>query len=189
AHGRVFQASDRQRQMPVGLQVVRQSQGAGLETFKQEFYPLADLHHPNIITLYELFAADPPWFFTMELLAGAAHFQSYVRSHPDELRSAVGQLALGVAALHAAGKLHRDLKSSNVLVTPTGRVVVTDSGLAAAVGRGDGRGPSGLVGTVPYMAPEQGADRPVSPAGDWYSVGVMLYEALTGRLPVDRRTG
>lgn len=189
AYGLVYHAIDRQRQMPVALKVLRQTEAAGLETFKQEFYTLADLHHPNIITLYELFAAEPPWFFTMELLTGAAHFQHYVESHPDELRAAVGQLALGVAALHAAGKLHRDLKSSNVLVTPDGRVVVTDFGLAAPARAVDGRGPSGLVGTVPYMAPEQGADRPVTPASDWYSVGVMLYEALTGRLPFERSPG
>lgn len=189
AYGVVLHAIDRQRHMPVALKVLRQSEAAGLETFKQEFYTLADLHHPNIITLYELFAAEPPWFFTMELLAGAVHFQHYIQAHPDKLRTALAQLALGVARLHAAGKLHRDLKSSNVLVTPDGRVVVTDFGLAAPARAMDGRAPSGLVGTVPYMAPEQGADQPVSPASDWYSVGVMLYEALTGRLPFERSSG
>jgi serine/threonine protein kinase len=189
AYGLVLHAIDRQRHMPVALKLLRQAEVAGLATFKQEFYTLADLHHPNIIILYELFAADPPWFFTMELLEGATHFQSYIQAHPEKLREALGQLALGVAALHAAGKLHRDLKSSNVLVTPAGRVVVTDFGLAAPVRAVDGRGPSGLVGTVPYMAPEQGADRPVTPASDWYSVGVMLYEALTGRLPFERSPG
>jgi hypothetical protein len=189
AYGLVLQTIDHQRQMPVALKLLRQAEIAGLATFKQEFYTLADLHHPNIITLYELFAADPPWFFTMELLDGATHFHSYVRSHPGEVRSAVGQLAVGVAALHAAGKLHRDLKSSNVLVTPTGRVVVTDFGLATPARADDGCGPCGLVGTVPYMAPEQGADQPVTPASDWYSVGVMLYEVLTGRLPFERSTG
>src|SRR5262249_13459812 len=69
--GLFFPPTARQGTRPAPLKRPRQSQAAGLETFKQEFYPPADLHHHNIIVLYELFAADPPWFFTMELLAGA----------------------------------------------------------------------------------------------------------------------
>jgi serine/threonine protein kinase len=108
------------------------------------------------------------------------------RPRIPELRSALAQLAQGVAAIHAAGKLHCDLKPQNVLVTRDGRVVVLDFGLVADV-RGPRAGePAGMVsGTPAYMSPEQASGEPLSEATDWYALGVMLYEALTGRLPFD----
>jgi hypothetical protein len=105
------------------------------------------------------------------------------------LRGALGQLASGVAALHAGGVVHRDLKSPNVMVTPEGRVVILDFGLAAelaAVGVAPG---AGRIGTPAYMSPEQAVDGRITEACDWYAVGVMLFEALTGLLPFDGSAG
>lgn len=100
------------------------------------------------------------------------------------VRAVFRQLAEGLAALHAAGMLHRDLKPSNVLVTRAGRVVILDFGLVTDLEASRGGDPfEGLAGTPAYIAPEQVAGQPATSASDWYSVGVLLYQILTGRLP------
>jgi hypothetical protein len=107
------------------------------------------------------------------------------------LRAALKQLAEGIQALHAAGRLHCDIKPKNVLVTPDGRVVVVDFGLVTELvpdplARWRQRE---IAGTVPYMAPEQARPAPLTAAADWYGFGALLYEALTGRLPFEGDVG
>ncbi|MCA9522372.1 MAG: serine/threonine-protein kinase PknK, partial [Myxococcales bacterium] len=100
-----------------------------------------------------------------------------------KLRHALKQLAEGLGALHRAGMLHRDIKPTNVRVTTNDRVVVLDFGLVTEADPHNMMHSVDFVGSPAYMSPEQGTGKPVSEAGDWYSVGVMLFEALTGQLP------
>ncbi len=179
--------------------------------FKQEFRSLSDISHPNLVNLYELFAVDDRWFFTMELVEGTDFvvlcgrrpiWRSRARRRPAAgtqraqnrllgcstrpgCAVALLQLAEGMDALHQANKLHRDIKPPNVLVSHEGRVVLLDFGLTADLERSGRFQPSDrqVVGTVGHMSPEQAAGRGVTAASDWYSVGVILFEALTGRLP------
>ena len=99
------------------------------------------------------------------------------------LREALGGLAEGLVTLHEAGRLHRDIKPSNVLVTPEGRAVLLDFGLSADVTDERVDRSTGTIGTVAYMPPELSTKAPATPAADWYAVGTMLYQTLTGRLP------
>ncbi len=188
--GTVYRAYDRERRRPVALKVMNRASTATILRFKREFRTLLGVAHPNLITLYELIYDGKNWFLTMELLEGV-NFLQYVRGEArttarwDRLREAARQLATGIAWLHAAGKLHRDIKPTNVIVTREGRVVLLDFGLVVEQGF-DGLHQSTeqhILGTAAYMAPEQAVGLPVSSAADWYSVGVMLFEALTGRLP------
>ncbi len=104
------------------------------------------------------------------------------RAEPQRLRHALAQLTHALGALHAVGQVHRDVKPPNVLVTAKGRVVLLDFGLVTeSHARATQSGV--VVGTAAYMAPEQAAERPVGPAADFYAVGVMLFEALTGQRP------
>lgn len=102
----------------------------------------------------------------------------------QRVRGALAQLARGLMTLHDAGQVHRDIKPTNILVTNDDRVVLLDLGLAASV-EGDQLQSSEAVGTSEYMSPEQAMGRTAGFGSDWYSVGVMLYEVLTGRVPFE----
>lgn len=187
--GVVHAVRDEHRQEVVALKTVRRPGAADLYRFKREFRSLADVTHPNLVCLYELFVEDDRAFFTMERVDGVS-FVDHVRGPGRQLLSverllpALRQLIAGVTALHRHGKLHRDIKPSNVLVTSGGRVVILDFGLIADAAS-PGMGPGAGGGTPAYMSPEEVSGAAATEAGDWYAVGVTLYEALTGSLPFD----
>ncbi len=182
--GVVYRALDRRRGTTVALKTMQGMDPRLLYRFKQEFRALAGFSHPNLIKLYELFAEGSVWFFTMELVEGT-DFLTYLRADANPGLPFSEERLRSALRLHVASVLHRDIKPGNVRVSDQGRVVLLDFGLAAEL---DTKGvhestEQHLLGTIAYMSPEQGAALPLSPASDWYSVGVMLYEALTGRLP------
>lgn len=203
AFGVVYEATDLSKRSVVALKLLQNRSPDSLYRFKQEFRALADVTHANLVKLYELASEGNHWFFTMELVHGR-HFLEYVRderrhevgrkavapspSHnvvdfESRLRESLRQLVQGLIGLHSSGHLHRDIKPSNVLVEPGGRVVILDFGLVVDVENEASLQSRVIAGTPAYMSPEQAAGLPLTRASDWYSVGVMLYEALTGTQP------
>ncbi|MEP7120388.1 MAG: AAA family ATPase [Byssovorax sp.] len=225
--GVVYEARDRERDATVALKMLRSIGAQARVRLKREFRALQGIHHPNLVSLGELFEEEGEVFFTMELVQGEDFIEHVRPSAPrspraipaaieaddletraagasptgttpapptwhwlerrgerfDEarLRAAFLKLARGIEALHAAEKIHRDIKPSNVLVTAGGRVVILDFGVVLDATLGEREG--AVVGTAHFMAPEQAAGGHVGPEADWYSVGAMLYLALTGFFP------
>jgi eukaryotic-like serine/threonine-protein kinase len=191
--GEVFEAVDRLRGEVVALKTLTRADGDTLTRFKREFRALQSTSHPNLVALHELVRDGDRWFFTMEMVDGV-HFLEHVRvgraitggmPRCDEarLRATLRQLVHGLRALHAAGLIHRDVKPSNVVVQPDGRAVLLDFGLVTELDPARQSVGGQPIGTVEYMAPEQAVGRAVTEAADWYGLGVMLYEALTGQVP------
>lgn len=188
--GVVYEADDAVRGHRVALKTLKIPSPESVYRLKKEFRALADLNHPNLVELFDLAIDDEGTaFVTMELVAGTP-MVDYCRPTTagpfDEARArdVLRQLALAVRTLHSAGLVHRDLKPSNVIVTDTGRVVVLDLGLVADLSTFREDSLAGrIVGTAEYMAPEQAMGGDVTPAADWYSVGVLLYQVLTGAPP------
>ncbi len=204
AFGDVFRAWDQKLETTVALKTLHRADPAAIYHFKNEFRSLADVTHPNLVQLFELQSEDQRWFFTMELVEGQ-NFIEYAGTTAEEdsettqvhplpapvvehdfkrLRAVLRQLAEGLCALHRAGKLHCDIKPTNLRVTAEGRLVLLDFGLVYDLGSPMFQTMVGEVrGTPAYMSPEQAIGRDVTEASDWYAVGGVLYEALTGELP------
>ena len=221
AFGTVYEAEDVDHKQRIAVKQLHVLDPDALYRFKQEFRSAADIAHPNIVGLKELFSADGHWYMTMELVDGV-DFRAWIRSDappisdvPDEreetrrwktdhppdvitasysaaydetrLRRSLAQLTEAVHALHRHNVLHRDLKPSNVMIGNDDRLRVLDYGLAAPLGREGLHTTSDdlVVGTPGYMSPEQAEGLAIAAASDWYSVGAMLFEALTGKLPFE----
>lgn len=187
--GVVYEVEDKKLGTNVALKVLSESSAAGIYRLKQEFRAIADIVHPNLVGLHELINAQGEWFFTMDLVPGDTLLnQLGHKPNMSRLKNVFSQLASGIQAIHNTGKLHRDIKPNNVLLTPEDRVVVLDFGLVSDDEKG-GVGQTlvedGVSGTPAYMAPELTMGMGASRAGDWYAFGVMLFEALAGHLPFE----
>ncbi len=185
--GVVYEAEDRERRERVALKTLPFIDDAAIYRLKQEFRSLSHVVHPHLVGLHELFVDEERWFFTMDLVKGLPLLE-YLGEVLDvgRLKRAFSELAVGVRAIHEAGKLHRDLKPTNVMVTRNKRVVIMDFGLVSdqeVGGAGQTVAEESVSGTPLYMAPEQAVSEPATEASDWYAFGVMLFEALTGKTP------
>jgi eukaryotic-like serine/threonine-protein kinase len=202
ASGAVFLALDRETGEQVALKKLFKLDQKSVQRFKREFRSLADIHHPNLVKLYDLHRGQEAWFLTMEYVAGKDFRQTFSADHTQSRQTLQGandngqvellrvfyELACGVSAIHRAGMLHRDLKPTNALIADSGRVVVLDFGLVRDIDGANQLTQEGIVsGTPAYMPPEQAMGETLSEASDWYAFGVMLYEAISGVLPIDER--
>jgi alkyl hydroperoxide reductase subunit AhpC/tRNA A-37 threonylcarbamoyl transferase component Bud32 len=195
--GAVYRAYDVLLERRVALKVLRADAGVSADSLLQEARLAAALIHPHICTVLNVDASDGVPMIVMEYLDGQP-LSKLLEAGPLSLAQAAAiarQVALGMAAAHERGIVHGDLKPANVMVTAAGVAKILDFGLAsrqrqASTQVADGSeadGPRGLFGTPGYMSPEQSRGQPISPASDVFSLGLILYEMLTGR-PLIRST-
>ena len=199
--GVVYQARDEHLERDVALKVLRHGPTdarPGRPEFRREARVLSLINHPSICTVYDFDSVDGTEFLVMELVDGPS-LETRLREGPLEEREAVVigiQIAEALVAAHEAGVVHRDLKGGNVILGPKGRIKLLDFGLAllcpaAAAASMETRSVAGaerVVGTIPYMSPEQVLGKTVDERSDLYSLGVLLFEMTTGKRPFSADT-
>ena len=153
--------------------------------FLREAKAAAALDHPNIATIHEIDEANGQAFLAMAYIEGPS-LDKKIRQRPLKLEEALDiaiQIAQGLHAAHERGIVHRDIKSANILLTPRGEVKITDFGLARFEDRAQLTKSGITLGTPAYMSPEQALGKTVDGRSDIWSLGVVIYEMVTGRLP------
>ncbi len=189
-----WRGHDRRLDRAVAIKVLRRDQeqdAAYVQRFEREARLSASISDAHVVQVFDVGQQDGWLYLVMQFVDGE-DLKHYIERRgplpPSEARDIARQILEGLATIHRAGILHRDIKSQNVLIDRDGRVRVTDFGIAQAA-VDPGLTSAGLaVGTAAYMAPEQAEAGQLSETTDIYAVGVVLYEMLTGRLPFERPT-
>src|SRR5216117_1943646 len=161
-----------------------------VERFRREAKNAASLSHPNIVSIYDRGEAEGTYYIAMEYLDGRSLKELIVTRGPAPVKVAIDyarQILIALRFAHRTGLVHRDIKPHNVLVDSEGRVKVTDFGIARA-GVSEMTEAGSIVGTAQYLSPEQARGTRVDQTSDLYSLGIVLYELLTGTLPFNGDT-
>ncbi len=190
--GEVYRAYDARLKRRLAIKQIKTTKAADAtlrERFRREAQAAAGLSHPSIVQIYDIVESDEGDWIVMELIEGHS-LKSLILDGPIEISLALRlgrEIADGLAEAHARGIVHRDLKTENVMVTAAGHAKILDFGLAKQV-RSELRDPTlsadgAIVGTVRAMSPEQAQGKPVDTRSDLFSLGTLLYEAVTGESP------
>ncbi|WP_372369542.1 protein kinase [Candidatus Uabimicrobium sp. HlEnr_7] len=183
--GRVYSAIDIHLKRKVALKVMQEGDEQSRLRFLREIKTTAKLKHPYIVNIFNSGEKDGHPFFAMEYLDGVDFYQFMEQEHPSMRRIAeiLAKVAKGIAYAHKNGVIHRDLKPENIMICNQEPKIV-DFGLARTSRHSQSLSKSGaMMGTIQYMSPEQTKGSKISLHTDIYSIGVILYEALSGRLP------
>lgn len=190
----VYKAKDNALGRVVAIKLMHQSLTSDpdfLRRFQHEAHAAANLTHPHIVTVHDIGQDGSRHYIVMEYVEGQT-LKQIVRGYSADQRfipisrtlNLMGQLCEGIGYAHRSQIVHCDIKPQNILVTHDDRVKVTDFGIARALNAISTQADDGMVwGTPQYFAPEQAAGQPTTPASDVYSIGIVLFEALTGTLP------
>ncbi|RNB42979.1 serine/threonine protein kinase, partial [Agromyces tardus] len=187
--GEVWQATDLVIGRQVAIKILKDEylgDPGFLERFRAEARHAALVNHEGIANVFDYGEEDGSAYLVMELVPGEALSTILEREHvlsTDKVLDIVAQTAGALQAAHAAGLVHRDIKPGNLLITPDGRVKITDFGIARIADQVPLTATGQVMGTVQYLSPEQASGHPASPTTDIYSLGIVAYEALAGRRP------
>src|SRR5688572_7275235 len=187
--GEVWQATDHVIGRTVAIKILKDEYMGDpgfLERFRAEARHAALVNHEGIASVFDYGEENGSAFLVMELVPGEALSTILERDgslSTDKTLDIVAQTSLALQAAHAAGLVHRDIKPGNLLITPDGRVKITDFGIARIADQVPLTATGQVMGTVQYLSPEQASGHPASPATDTYSLGIVAYECLAGKRP------